>query len=257
MREVSRDFVSYRRSGHRKVQGWVNPQILRVVEEIDRCQRQAGVSGGAAEIGVHHGRFFLALHLLRTQSERSLAIDLFEAQEQNVDLSGKGDEAVFRRNLVRHAGGDADVVVLSGDSTRLTSDDVLDRVGPVRIFSVDGGHTAPIVLHDMTTAAGSITPGGIVIADDVFNDQWPGVADGTYEFLEQDRSVVPFAIGFNKVLFSTPDHADRYRVILSGLARRRLWDYKQSVMHGHDVTVMWVPTLRRRPRLLAKRILRK
>ena len=48
--------------------------------------------------------------------------------------------------------------------------------GPLRIVSVDGGHTADIAAHDLAVADEALAEGGIIIIDDVFNEQWPGVA---------------------------------------------------------------------------------
>ena len=60
-----------------------------------------------------------------------------------------------------------------------------------------------------------------MIADDVFNQQWSGVAVGTIHYLEQGGALVSFYIGFNKVLFAHRDHADRRRrAIDEDVARR-------------------------------------
>jgi hypothetical protein len=244
--------------GHRRVEGWIEPEILTVVAALDRAQRTAGVSGGMVEIGVHHGRLFLGMHLLRRDSEKSLAIDLFGHQEQNIDASGKGDEAVFRKNLQRYAGGEQDVLVVTGDSTELSGADIRRMLdGPARLFDVDGGHTREIVAHDMQTAADSLVEGGVVLGDDFFNAQWPGVSEGTLQFLSTSDELVPFGIGFNKVMFTTSDYAETYRRTLRDSAKQRLWACKDSSMQGHGVTIVWRRALRRKARPLAKKLLRR
>jgi hypothetical protein len=258
-RTLSRRFVldRYIRRGHRQVDGWIEPPILRLIAALAKEQERQSIEGGTAEIGVHHGRLFLALHLARRPQERSVAIDLFADQAGNIDQSGSGNEAAFRQNLLDHAGGSDDVTIVSADSTTLSGDDVREFVGgPVRLFSVDGGHAAEIVEHDMQTSADSLTDGGIVIGDDVFNFLWPGAAEGTLHFLDKTDELVPFAIGYNKVLFTTPNHAEKYREVVKAVTRRRLGEYKDSVMHGSPVIVVWKPRLKRKPRLLAKRALR-
>ncbi len=57
----------------------------------------------------------------------------------------------------------------------------------------------------MTLAAACLTPGGVVIADDVFNERWPGVSVGTLRYLE-NGGLAPSAIGFNKVLLTQPEY---------------------------------------------------
>src|SRR5687768_16001401 len=97
----------YAAGGHRRVNGWLGPLAIEVTRGISRQQVSMGISGGVAEIGVHHGRFFILLHLLREPGERSAAYDLFEMQTENIDQSGHGDKRIFLANLQRHAGTDA------------------------------------------------------------------------------------------------------------------------------------------------------
>jgi hypothetical protein len=249
---------TYARWGHRRVEGWIEPEILTVVAALDRVQRSADVSGGMVEIGVHHGRLFLGMHLLRRASEKSLGIDLFGHQDQNIDASGKGDEAVFRKNLQRYAGGEQDVSIVTDDSTQLSGADIRRMLdGPARLFDVDGGHTREIVAHDMQTAADSLVEGGVVLGDDFFNCQWPGVAEGTLQFLSSSDQLVPFGIGFNKIMLTTPNFGDTYRQAIRDAARRHLWACKESQMHDHGVTIVWRSSTRRKARLLAKRLLRR
>ena len=191
------------------------------------------------EIGVHHGRLFIGMHTLRRSGERSLAIDLFDDQANNVDNSGMGDERIFRRNVLRHAGNDDDLVIVSGDSTKLNGVEVRKHLGSgVRMFSVDGGHTSDIVKHDMETAQGSLVDGGIVIADDVYNQEWPGVAEGTLRYLDGGGTLVPFAIGFNKVLFTQAPFVESFREAVRELATDKRYFHKESVMHGKPVEIV-------------------
>jgi hypothetical protein len=219
---------------------------------LSDTQRELGVEGSVVEIGVHHGRLFIGMHLTRAPGESSLAIDLFGRQDQNVDRSGRGDEAVFRQNLRRHTGSDENVDILTADSTTLTGQTIRDRVGPARLFDVDGGHTAAIVLHDLQTASEALEEGGLVLSDDQINEQWPGVQEGTGQFAASDARLVPFGVGFNKTMFTTRAHVERYRETLVALARRHCWDYKQTAMYGEVICVVWRSTYRRRAKLLVK-----
>lgn len=236
---MTQGFTRYRFVGHRAVQGWLQPEVLTVLQAIDSTQRAGGVTGSVAEIGVHHGKLFIALHLLQRAGERSLAIDVFGDQDLNIDNSGKGDMAIFRSNVERWSSLDG-VVTHQGDSTQLTADTLLDRAGsPVRLFSVDGGHTEQIVLSDMRLAEASLAQGGVVIADDVFNPQWPGVAVGTLRYLDHGGRLAPFIIAFNKVLFAEPEYCSKYRsAVEAAFAGRRLVEPYASVYQGHDVGVL-------------------
>lgn len=242
--------------GHRRVSGWIEPEILQVVASLSRAQDSEGVRGGVAEIGVHHGRFFFGLYLTSKTDDGAVAIDLFADQGRNIDGSGKGDEAVFREHLRRYAGPDHKVAVVSADSSQLDGEQVKTLAGgPIRLFSVDGGHYASLVEHDMNTAMDSLTPGGVIIGDDVFNIQWPGCIEGTLAFLDKRDDVAPFAICFNKVLFAQQQYAARYRKVVEELARRQFWRRKESEMRGHSVVVAWRSQPTDRARLVAKRLL--
>ena len=142
---MTRAFSNYRRAGHRLVDGWLHPEILDILKVLDEAQRRDDVHGSVAEIGVHHGKLFIGLHLLRQDDESSLAIDLFEDQDLNIDQSGRGNFRKFETNLGRWT-DNTRVVTHQGDSTDLSGDQVKALVGsPIRLFSVDGGHTEEIV----------------------------------------------------------------------------------------------------------------
>jgi hypothetical protein len=233
---MRRTFERYRNVGYRFVTGFLEPGNLPVLEVLDAAQRARQVTGAVAEIGVHHGRLFIALHLLQRGAGKSVAIDLFGDQELNIDKSGRGDQTKFTDNVALWSSMDG-VVLHQGDSTKLTGDVLLEKSGgPIRFFSVDGGHTEEIVYSDMRLAEETLADGGIVIADDVFNQQWPGVAVGTLKYLADGAKLVPFAIGFNKTLFTQPEYAAFYRAELSSTFAKSLRiQTEATVFAGHEV----------------------
>ena len=56
----------------------------------------------------------------------------------------------------------------------------------MRLFSIDGGHTAAITEKDLQTAAECLVDGGAVILDDVFNEAFPAVSEGLLSYLPRD-----------------------------------------------------------------------
>ncbi|TAJ34478.1 MAG: class I SAM-dependent methyltransferase [Reyranella sp.] len=202
---------NYLRRGRFYVEGWLRTEAALTVIALADRQRALGVNGGTAEIGVHHGKLFILLYLLSRSPERAVAVDLFDDQHLNIDQSGAGDLARFRHNLERHAGSDR-LVLKPGNSLALCGADLVRLAdGPLRLASVDGGHTAEIAAHDLATVEAALAEGGIVIVDDVFNEQWPGVGDGVRRWFERRPNLVPFAIGANKTYFCRPSHRDVYR----------------------------------------------
>jgi Methyltransferase domain len=229
---------AYSQHGHRTVQGWLDPTAVEIIATISRQQTKLGVSGGVCEIGIHHGRLFILLHLLRHGNERSAAYDLFEMQQDNVDASGLGDKAVFLDNLRRLGGDSAPIVVKSRNSLDMTADEVRADAGPVRLFSVDGGHTADITASDLALAEASLCPGGVVILDDYFNQEWPGVSEGAARYLGAGAShLVPVAIGGNKfILTNTAQLAVGYREALRALPDKYV--VKDQIAFGAPVMVV-------------------
>ena len=244
--------------GHRTIQGWVEPQTLDVLRTLSEAQDRERVAGAVAEIGVHHGRLFIAMQLLNAPSAPAVAIDVFDDEELNVDQSGRGNRRRFEANVRRWADWSS-VVLLQGDSTLLSGHDVRERApGPVRLFSVDGGHTEETVLHDMRTAEQSIADGGIVVADDIFNAEWPSVSVGTLRYLDGGGALVPFAIGFNKVYFTDASHAPTYREVIRRAYEDR-WRiaHKSTEFHQSEVEVLWPVSVTPRHVLRRSRLARK
>jgi hypothetical protein len=172
------------RSGFRKVDGWfaqIDADIFRVVLEL---QRRLGLRGAGAEIGVHHGKAFIPICLGLAPDERAWCVDVFEDQELNRDASGRGDRTVFEANLARFGVDATRVDIRQASSLDITPTDVLEAVGPVRMFSVDGGHWHDIVASDLQLA---------------------------WNRSRRTRNLTPFAVGFNKLYIAAPEHAARYQ----------------------------------------------
>jgi hypothetical protein len=161
---------------------------------------------------------------------------------------------MFRKNVQRWSSLNS-VVVHQGDSTQLDAKKLCELAGTgIRLFSIDGGHTDSIVYSDMNLAETTLASGGIVIADDIFNEQWPDVSVGTLRYLNQVQvnSLVPFTVGFNKVFFSSPEYAEYYRSILRRhLEKRYLVFGRTSDFAGHEVLI--IGRVPRRPRDILSR----
>jgi hypothetical protein len=237
--------------GRRLVGGWLEPRVLSILEVLDSAQRAKSISGAVAEIGVHHGKLFIGLNLLQREDEYSVAIDVFGSQELNIDGSGKGDLAVFRRNVQRWSSLSR-VVIHEGDSTQLQASELRKLArADIRLFSIDGGHTESTVFSDMNLAEATLASGGVVLADDIFHEEWPEVVAGTFRYLNQGGQLVPFAIGFNKVFFSLPQHAEYYRSALrEHFEVGHLVYVKMANFAGHEVLII-IP-LSRQPTLNIK-----
>ena len=232
-------FEKYVRRGHRSVNGWLNDHSARFIAELSRLQTEKSVSGSVAEIGVHHGRLFILLHLALQPSERSVVIDIFGDQEMNIDQSGKGDRGIFLSNLKRHGGSADRATIIQQSSLTVSAQQVIDAGGKVRLFSVDGGHTTECALNDLRLAEACLVEGGVIILDDFFNEYWPEVCVATFEYLSGPSALKPFAVTPNKLYLASPDWAQTYN---EGM-RKRLpsFEYDKTVsMFGSEVSVYGV-----------------
>lgn len=210
-------YDTYRLTGFQEVLGWVDPEIFGFLESIAWVPWNS--SGGVAEIGVYQGRFFLLLRSLLAESEVSLAVDVFEDQSLNVDGSGiNASRSVFEANLRIHdpfAG--EEVQVRQGDSTDQNFQRQLTEEfsGHFRFVSVDGGHTRFHTVNDLLLAQQLVTNQGIVILDDILNPHWLGVIEGFFSFMSAAPTLVPFAIGNNKLYMCSLSYYDRYSRVAS------------------------------------------
>lgn len=208
---------AYLNRGMNQVQGWLDPFSAQAVAAVGREQRKLGLRGSVGEIGVHHGRLFILLYLLSATDERSFAVDVFSDQAQNVDGSGRGNEAIFLGNVVRHAGGSDRVEIYACDSNTLEPDDIGSRAGPCRLISVDGGHTADTTENDLRLADALLIEGGVCILDDYFNPMWPDVSAGAARYLlSPGARLHPFLITPNKLFLCAGEFdAGSYRAVIA------------------------------------------
>jgi hypothetical protein len=205
----------YMQFGFPAVEGWCHPLLADFAKLIDQHQQQSGISGGVAEVGVHHGKLLMLLNSFCSNKEKSYAIDVFARQELNVDHSGSGSQQIFQENLQkydRHSG--SNVSIVADDSLTLNFEKTVQA--PVRMFSVDGGHTAEHTISDLKNAQSCIHPNGVVILDDILNHHWLGVIEGALHFLNSRPTLVPVAIGVNKLFLTNFSYADNYRALFRG-----------------------------------------
>jgi hypothetical protein len=244
LRYGRRKLELYLRYGAALVDGWLDPYSARLIARLSEIQTAHGVTGEVGEIGIHHGRLMLLLLLLSRPGEAAFVCDLFEQQHLNVDRSGQGNERVFDENVARFCGPAEFLIKYRQSSFDLRADDILRDAGKIRLFSVDGGHTAECAFNDVSIAGTVLSDGGIAIIDDYFNADWPGVSEGVGRYLAMpDARLRPLAISPNKLFLTTRGTIPPYAEALGGIGYVPL---KTSSMFGHPVTI-YRETTRRSP----------
>jgi hypothetical protein len=250
MLTIEKSFQRFMLNGFPKIQGWCEPSVPYMTEKLAHFQNQNSISGSVMEIGVHHGKLFLVLNALTQDNERSLAIDVFEDQDLNIDHSGRGDKSMLDSNIEQFSDRKEFIDKLKADSSALSDEDVANlqrQYGKFKIISIDGGHTPEHTIRDFNIAQNLIANGGIVIIDDINNISWPGVYEGVARIFFSDRPrVVPFLLGCNKLYLTTIGYHKRLfdytlSCIKTDQSQKIAGTTKRVKMFGHDV-VSWKPS---------------
>lgn len=226
----------YMKKGHRKVEGWLNKIAINAIVELSKIQNNQKIKGPVCEIGVHHGRLFILLHLLTNEPELSVAWDIFENQDENPGQSGHGDIGVLKANL-RTYDCDLDRIrIITKNSLDLYPKEIITACnGRPRLFSIDGGHSAEVTYNDLELAGQSICKNGIIILDDFFNEAWPGVAEGTCRYMIEKPGLHPVAILGNKVMLTDSEESaelyqDGLKFTYPGYIRKHSVFFKKRVI---------------------------
>jgi cephalosporin hydroxylase len=137
MNELSRRYLS---DGLSQIEGWLSPTTARLMAALAEYQSTVGMHGNLAEIGIHHGKSFLAFANAACAGERLFAIDVFGDQHKNKDHSGSGSRHAFVQNAAIYAPR-ARIEIVQESSLDLP------RLGwpkahaqSIRFFSIDGSH---------------------------------------------------------------------------------------------------------------------
>jgi hypothetical protein len=102
------------------------------------------------------------------------------------------------------------------------------------MFSVDGSHTSLHTWNDIVIAAQQLAPYGVIIVDDFYNSDWPGVQEGVHRLLASRLDLKPVMYGDNKLyLCRADDHPGLYRAFERDIAPHAK-RCKVVSMHGVD-----------------------
>ena len=92
------------------------------------------------------------------------------------------------------------VVVLKASSFDVSAKQIVDAVGSVRFFSVDGGHWRDIVVDDLGIAGDAVGERGVIALDDFLHKEWPDVTRGFFDWHRgPGADFAPLAISPNKL----------------------------------------------------------
>lgn len=235
----TRTVDAYIRFGMFSVAGYLKSIDARLIALLLAFQRENGFRGNLCEIGVHHGRLFFILALARQAEERALAVDLFEDDAINAPSRWhRGRDRALLTNARRLNIALCDDELLKTSSLDISATDILERVGgPIRFFSVDGGHGYEHVANDLQLAKSTLSDNGIIAVDDFFNVSWPEVSLAVYDFIRATDEVVPFLLSPWKLYLAPPHIAFGYKEAV----RRANGEAKGSIVRFLNQDVYLAP----------------
>lgn len=189
------------------MEGWCTRDVFLQMEHVNLAQKNNNVIGNVAEIGVHHGRFFLFLLYLQKDKEYAIGVDIFENQKENISQSGGGSLISLVHNYVNCLAAKMRICLVKDNSLNLSKCPNLFTFNNllVRIFSVDGGHSAVEVTNDLNLAHLVMHDSGVIIVDDYQHCGWDDVFSATNSWLSTHQEYIPFMIGGNKLFICRKD----------------------------------------------------
>lgn len=234
MNVTNEHLIKYYHNGFFIVSGWVNANLFKLIQFFD--DMEINKAGGVTEIGIHHGRLFILLNQLVEEQYNSYAIDVFDKQLLNTSHSGTGNLEIFKLALeryCRHSG--KNTVCIQGDSADPALN-ILNTIpnGSMKFVSVDGAHTTEHTMNDLVLASSLVSNEGVVLLDDILREGWLGVLEGTVAFLNNKPTLMPFAIGYNKMFFAKSAYRQFYYDSLLNS------EFNQGTQRffGHDVVIL-------------------
>lgn len=234
---TSKVLDEYIRVRKKEVDGWLARCDGEIFARLLESQLENGIDGAVVEIGVHHGKSFIPM-AISNNGRMCYAIDIFEKQALNIDVSGCGDKDVFTRNLMKFGVDANNVFIDERPSTDVSPGDIKNEVGRVRFFHIDGGHHFEVALNDLRLAEAVVGDDGVIAIDDVFRPEWPEVSMALFSYLaNKTKDFVPFAIGYNKTYLCRRSFAALYRGILSDSDFLQLYFSKKYEVSNEAILV--------------------
>lgn len=242
------------------IEGWFSNDAARLFGWIDEIQKAKDITGDLFEIGCHHGKSAQLLGAMACPDTESLSVcDLFGLQTDNVSRSGHGDREIFESNMkpVRDLG--ITYNIFQKNSLELKPAEIGDGY---RFFHIDGGHNPDEALADLELASQCICDSGVIVLDDPFRSEWPGVTEALIRFLDADPDFQAIMVGCNKIILSRKDASSIYldefesRIAQDTSGFGYPWKIKSLPFQQSNLRILYVPDYRQRKSLgnLVRRI---
>lgn len=224
MASGSLTFDRYMAEHYQAVPGMSSAFAAKVCAGLMRIQDAAGWSGNIAEVGAFEGRFLVALALTMRPDEKAIAIDLFDWPDIHVN--------VRLADRLRSFGLADRVDIVCADSRRMTPDMLSEPrySRKIRLFHIDGDHSADSLAQDMSLAFGSMEPWGVICLDDMLSPAYPDLGATVADTLRSHPDWSVFCVidredivAQSKFLLCRREFVERYTAALTHDFRRNVW----------------------------------
>ena len=195
------------------LEGWFLWQAAELLNYLNDSQIKENIHGDIFEIGAYKGKLTLLLAtFLRKEIELLLVNDIFDNQALNISRSGiDANLNDFTKNM-KLLFEDPDFLRLFiKKSSDLTTEETTTNI---RMFSIDGGHSEQETYDDMILASKAIIDKGVIIVDDFYNTDWPGVEKGVAKYFSVYNDLAPLIYFFNKFIFIKKSAHQYYHEVL-------------------------------------------
>jgi len=231
-----RQLKSYLDHGLRNVSGWLDKRSAKIIAALGDYQSAEGIRGALGEIGVHHGKLFILLDLMRAADETSFAIDCSTIRSSTSNTPDWATIPACRRTsrpspAERTASRSSRRIRWSSERARFSR-----SAGPPGYPRSTEVTPPPVRRTTSVFRRARRSTKGIVIVDDYFNPLWPDVSIGVSQYMFDGGSKLrPFAVSPNKLYLARSDCHGRYRAVLRDRVRR--YFLKTSEMYGQEVDI--------------------
>lgn len=226
------------------IEGYLDPADALVFLSLLECQKARNLAGTIAEIGIFYGRSYFLLRKITAPENKVLAIDLFDRGPFSNGLSDQYRRFLDNGRLLELPVDES--LVITNDSTKLKPEDITGKVGHVRFFSIDGGHTLAHVAADSLLAKSVLADHGVIVFDDTFNPAWPDVTVGVADFLRENRATFSaFCITKYKTYVCKREFQNFYRTAITQASHLTALEHSEIRFLGSHAVRLHNPIARR------------
>ena len=241
----------------RGIEGWMSDEAADLTRRLLHWQRTMQAVTGVLELGVFKGKYLsLLASLAQGTGVPVVGVDAFTSRvgEQIMpdDRDYARDAAVA--TIMAMAPGSAPPTLLVSFTADVGAD-ALRELCPAgySFISIDAGHLATDMAHDLALVEALVGEWTIVAADDAFNAQTPGVMEGLCRYFigKPGTALAPFAWAGNKLFLC---HRSMHPVLLAyvhdmlrqpAASSYAAMSYiaKSAELHAHNRLLGFTPSL--------------